>query len=435
MSTNKNHQDVFFDDDKEPMPQDKSAPLRTPCKFLYEVLTEGKKPAYTLHLSKTSSLTTTRPWVIAYLNTDDIGVHVVLEYMYWALNEIKGTMPDVWKSYGVTIPAGEVTPLTFIDVTTVPGNKEIIISNPEKLSDKDDLALLFFICALHRYSQTHVEQQSDLATKIKAMISDLGCPALLEMDVKALIDKGNAVHQSTHYSIFASVLDLFLNIFKNHEFSRVRYGTIIYRYYGCAVLNDMAHMLTLQNTYDYLDCARWLFFFGAASEIHRQFKNPDEVSHDYSYFPYGLGLKLIERSPYSASNNPNFHLVTHVFGSLRNHPRSLNAIMFDDCAVADSSSNGVLLYLAFNKTSNPKLWFRTKTDKAQEVAVDGSNDMDMGPKTPSDWLSQFITNGERFTPEQIQVIEERLKNIKALRDGSVGMWVKNNLIANLPADI
>lgn len=86
-----------------------------------------------------------------------------------------------------------------------------------------------------------------------------------------------------------------------------------------------------------------------AREVLKVCEQGHEIEDGQSYAPYFMAMKLANKSKYSVSDNPSFHLFVHIVGCTRGYKRSINAqmagevptdrILLNACVLAYASRN------------------------------------------------------------------------------------------------
>ena len=128
------------------------------------------------------------------------------------------------------------------------------------------------------------------------------------------------------YNATIAVIDMFLYRYPSHKFSSLRVGTLNSRYKDCSCFGTWESSQRLLDL-DSKHLAGYTFSPGVAREFRAITKAGEELEDPFSYMPYFKDLGLSEKSPYSTTQNPQFHFFLHSTGSLIGLRRSLNARM------------------------------------------------------------------------------------------------------------
>lgn len=416
-----------------------------PSKKLEEL---GGKPPLHLSFSTDSSLDTARVWAYAFIAGSEIGPGVVLEYLYHLYLTINENLSTPWTSYKIVIGEKDVGPLDLLNIKISKDVKPApTIDNPMTLTAEDDLYMLIIIMGLYRYSKCHPRQQPSISTKIESLAGQFRSSSKLIINVDMCGKSGLLLSDNNEFEMLASALDMFLNKFPNHKFARARIGTIVFRYSGCSAFADLSFLAKTIGAEQTYSVVWWFFSDSLDKEVTRMLlTSEEETGARNSYFPYMMGFKLCDSCPYSASNNPSVHLITHIVGSLFAIPRSINAIMIDHSAPVTLSVNAAIIFCAQKGLTNLEQRFASpeaaqairerERDRARLEAEQG--DLDLGSidlqsqlKDPDDWLIYYKSRNWVFGYMEYQNIKRAVESIPATREGSIGEWVKNQFLLQL----
>ncbi|KAI9580081.1 hypothetical protein GQX74_000869 [Glossina fuscipes] len=119
-------------------------------------------------------LETLRSLLFDYLHATDIArsptPDFIPHYMYLVAEKMKYNLTKRWESYGCTIEPGEVTPLSFVNITL--NATRISDPNPNNstsFNEKDDLWLMTQLSGAYRMGQTASTQRNTLEERIKTL--------------------------------------------------------------------------------------------------------------------------------------------------------------------------------------------------------------------------------------------------------------------------
>lgn len=155
-----------------------------------------------------------------------------------------------------------------------------------------------------------------------------------------------------------------------------------------------------------------------------------------------IGLRLSEKSPFSAASNPSIHLLVHIVGSLFGVPRSKNAIMVEHTTLAPLSVNAAIIFIANRHNINLDMMFGGSRDKARNLAMKKSTATAgkvkpieiPGGQLPEDalgWLNLYRNRQFKFSEAELSCLEDAAKKITDYREGTVGEWVAGHFIGLL----
>ncbi|KAL9890253.1 uncharacterized protein ACN427_009327 [Glossina fuscipes fuscipes] len=262
-------------------------------------------------------LETLRSLLFDYLHATDIArsptPDFIPHYMYLVAEKMKYNLTKRWESYGCTIEPGEVTPLSFVNITL--SATRISAPNPNNstsFNEKDDLWLMTQLSGAYRMGQTASTQRNTL----KERINTLGrsqVKGIANYREYAYLTRFDTLQKMEKVTFMMATLDLFLDLVGKSPFSNIRIGTIVTQYHGMSAYRDLIYMSQILGYKDVFGFKEWVFFPQISSDLDQMFHDfeKEEFGVSYSYFPYCVPLRLTERSPYSV-----VHVVIHGVGSL-----------------------------------------------------------------------------------------------------------------------
>ncbi|XP_055847267.1 uncharacterized protein LOC129912993 [Episyrphus balteatus] len=387
---------------------------------------ENSKPKIEITLCKDSNLPNSRSWVYAFFSGANIPSAVVVDYMYHVLGTIKDELKEPWKSYGITIPIGSITPLDLLNVSITENTGDTIeIDRPKTFNTQtNDIYLLIMLVGLYKYEETNDKAKKYFLEQIKREVS----PYLPSIDCISSLYTANAhkLKFNSNFKMFAATLDMFLEKFGDHTFEKVRIVSSVFRYQGCAAIKDLIYFAEIMGSDGISNAIRWFFISDIESEIRAMLMTepPEEVEIKHSYFPYmiPLGLSISSYSPYSVSKNPCVHFLVHIVGCLLNIPRSIYAKMLNIrfMPIGQPALNAGIIFLA--QKNFLKLDEKNKT---------GGGLNEIKKLTAEQCIEEFKGRSFKFSLAEKAHFKEAIAGIHKPRQRTIGAWVKTCFLSQL----
>ncbi|MFH4975801.1 hypothetical protein AB6A40_002510 [Gnathostoma spinigerum] len=355
--------------------------------------------------------------------TGETSSSIAVSFLFKQLQKIKATLDDDWTSFGITIGRkGEtITPLSLINITPDPqaDPQGTLLSNLET-----DNALMAKCLMVYRLSQAPQNQSSyieDLMKRLTKLFRSFPYELSEPRGVK------NPIHwiHDINYCALVGVLDMFLSKFPCHEFEKLRGCTLVARYKDCVILpsiNQTAKALRIEPEV----LPTYIFDQDVHDDLLRVNDQSDEqeMKKKDSYFPYMKELRLVSRSPYSASLNPNLFMWCHFIGTLVGKKRSINAkfINCDNPQMLLVEAAYITYYLLKSSLQIYCVRF-VGTEAEREILVKSLKNIEK-PMTPSEIFYQMEFCEYRLSDEIKEFFAISIKSIVAPRPNSVGAYVK-----------
>ncbi|QPO14167.1 N protein [Sodak rhabdovirus 1] len=358
-----------------------------------------------------------------------------IAFIYHVAQNIKGTLLDDWISYGIVIGRGkdEITPLDLLDVTV--HNESLKIDVTQDKTDPNEYGLLAKVLIPYRIAGAPVQQsgyRSELARRLGEVF------ATEPFNLKNVTGVLSVVHWANNpdYCKLVAAIDMFLRKFPDHEMEKLRACTLGSYLKDCVMLSAIGQSAEalLINPATLL---QYVFSNDLAEDVRRITRPQpnEERSVDHSYFQYMREFKLVPRSPYSASLNPNLFIWTQIIGALSGKRRSMYARMID-CA-----SPGLTFiqaaYVVFHLKRHPqgKLYFVDDLSKLGSIRQ-ASDDRSVSPVKedglmPVEVLQSMIENQYSLTDEMREEFTCAIKAIDGSRPGTVGEYIKKCFSENI----
>lgn len=116
----------------------------------------------------------------------------------------------------------------------------------------------------------------------------------------------------------------------------------------------------------------------------------------------------------------------HVLGSLMHNVRSINARYREILRTDGLAQNSCLIYIAHKHLCGMEQNEGKTKNTTQEGVQEGLEQM-----TPSSWVSRFVYQNYKFTPEELGCIKTAISGLPVVRPGTIGEWVKNHLLTRI----
>ncbi|XP_055847268.1 uncharacterized protein LOC129912994 [Episyrphus balteatus] len=383
---------------------------------------ENSKPKIEITLCKDSNLSISRSWVYAFISGANIPSEVAIDYMYHVLGTIQDELKEPWKSYGITIPIGSITPLDLLNVSITENTGAAIeIDRPKTFNtEKNDIYLLIMLVGLYKFEETNDKGKTKFLEQIKRVVS----PYLPSVDCIRSLNTANAhkLKFNTNFKMFAATLDMFLEMFPRNKFGKVRIVTNIFRYQECSAITDLIFFAEIMGSDGIFNAIEWFFTFGIIRDVRLMLMTEpaEEIEIKHSYFPYmiPLGLSSHSRSPYSVSRNAGVHTLIHIVGCLLNIPRSINSMIFENnnnrVLVTWHAINAGIIFLAH-----------------KNLLKTGGGLDEIKKLTPEESIEEFKGRSLKFSLAEKKHFKKAIAGIHKPRERTIGAWVKTNFLSLL----
>lgn len=401
----------------------------------------GVKPIAELTVYDKSDLATARVYAVQYLTSGNLGPAAITTYLYHLLPTLKHNLPKTFSSYGVTIsPKNDFSPADLITMVSksVPNPS---MNPPNPVSEREDYMLLAAITGIYRLINANEQQQQELTAKLEIILGQL--KDAVDIQPGFVTSRAKVLKSHEGLEVVLSAIDLYFHLCPQAPGAVARFGTIILRYNGCSALMDLSHLKKILGTATVFEALEWVFVPSVGQEIDSMLQQEiDEVETEDSYFPYGLGMHLTQKSPYSASVSPGIHLFVHALGTLFGFTRSCNALLLEGPAQHMIASNVALAYLANKEQSALTQIFVTHEPNPEALAArrDGIaqaqapvNPEDIRPETAEEWISAYHDRQGKFSRLDIEQLTKAVQPLRP-RVGTVGEWTKNIMIPLLAVE-
>lgn len=290
----------------------------------------NKKPPLVIpDMAKNIRIEVIRQWAYSGYISGTLSVDVAKLYLWTVLNQHSAKLTADWTSFGRTI--GVQGDVISIESLCNPESENVTpsVTGAEipGLTNKVDIWLSCAITGIFRIiTTTHADHQSKVIESLRKLLKSKGCDQLSGIDVVA--ENYNTWISDLNYVILMALIDMYMCKFQHHPYANLRFGTIGTRFRDCAALVDIVYINKLTGLLP-KEIARWIWTKFLGDDIERITKTGNEIDKYDSYMPYFMCLCLSDKSPYSTSINPNFHMWTHVLGASIHSLRSINAKLVD----------------------------------------------------------------------------------------------------------
>lgn len=389
---------------------------------------DGWKPELKLHTAEITDMQALRGYTYAFAQGGKVGPSIVAQYLYTMMKDkIKDELTEVWTSYKVTLPVGTVRPIDLIAVTVDESLTPPTIASPTSLSDDDDDYLMLLIMCMYRHAHAHEKHKEIIASRANGLLVQAKKDISL-MDKIAGVNP-NSVHLMGNATIdmLVACIDMFLEKFPSHPFSKARFGSIVTRFQGCSGYSNLSYLARLLGKETIGDAAEWFFATQFRLEIKQMVATSrEEWDKKNSYLPYMMCLRLSDKSPFSATNNPALHLLIHTVGTLLGAQRSQHAIMVENISVLPIIVNAAIIFLGhkqsvelrpiFMQRGAMENYFQKQREHAEMVEEDGDETEVLD--TPLKWILHFQERRFLFSRNELNSIHMALEKINEPRAGT-----------------
>lgn len=419
----------------------------SPVEYPFTWFTNNKtKPLFKISVMADCSLETARVAAFEFLMGEKIPPSHVIDYLYEFCKTMTQELDTNWDSYGQIIgkKGDTVTPINLLHVMISQDTRKYTPKNPRLLTDEVDIYLVGNLLCSYRYNKTHEKMQTAYGTKVASILAPFSTHDTQNIRIATFLTNSKSLVDHPNFEIMASAIDMFLERFPSHGMGKLRFGTIGLRYQGCSGLVDLTYLKQILKKSGLADAIKWLFAGCLVSEVFQMMINhQDEIDVKHSYFPYMIGFKISNKSPFSAGSNPSVHTLVHLIGSLLGSPRSINAIMIEYGVISDIVVNAAIVFFAHRSDIGAKVRFGEKgvmdeIHREEDMARQRKRSATAGglpatqPTDPRGWLAEYQDRDYKFTQSEVDDLNKVIQGIPQVRAGTVGEWVKLNFISNLP---
>lgn len=392
-------------------------------------LTEAKKPPIGIHSDL--NLATSRALVLGGLSKS-MRPSIPATYLFHAFKESTGTLDTDWNSFSRNIGLAQEE-VHLGNLFAVQEAKKLVDAGSASATAKseDDKWLPLYLCSLYRLARiNHDQYREDIKKKISLRLRAMGHNGKPDVDNLLLYQRHWADDET--YCRVISGIDMFLVRFPAHVHREVRLGTTGSRFQDCASVEEAVYLSKMLGM-EFPELATWCCQDDLAQEMLKVCQSGHEIEIGYSYAPYYMAMKLSNKSKYSVSDNPSFHLFAHIIGCTRGKQRSMNAqmagevpldmILLNACVLAYASRNFGAFERLITETGEKDEVYEEEPEleEGQALLVEPS---DRGSRR---WVAYIRDNEGKLTPKMVKVLENAWQNMTDLRPGTVGMWLKGRI--------
>ncbi|APG78719.1 putative nucleoprotein [Hubei dimarhabdovirus virus 2] len=385
---------------------------------------KGRKPIVRFNKGKISLDKLTKA-VMSGIDGGTLNVEIVKYFIHTYMSAEVEESPGNWESFGVTI-AGEgddVTPWSLVEVVTTDTTIPNVQENKVEPGDEEWIIMLLLSASrlVNIPVQTYFESLRD---RIFKLMKNAGCklgtfppPSLYDTWP---LDEG--------YAKMIAAIDMFYSKFPARPGSILRICTLRSRFKDCASLLSVGYisdLLNLTNESAFLD---WIWTEKIASEMIRMLHPNEEVVKNDSYFPYQTDFRLVNKTYYSASKNPQIYFLIHAVGTLLSSTRSKNAKFLSDSNIVNNIQCAKIMAYAFSTIFTMSKAFTADGKPVETDSGEGEETIASAPETTSgrDWFIYMSTMNFQLTKPMIEFVERAKRSLGETRADTIGDYVKNN---------
>lgn len=370
-------------------------------------------------------------WILDRMGAaGDIPHPTALLFLDLMSKKIATQATEDWTSYGVSIckKGDSVSPSNLLSplVETRDINYK---SNDPDLTDETLYRILLILLCVPRYRFAQSFNITNYTTTVKNAIGKVACKLIYEGEPTHFEDNlekvGTASHQldQDDFLIMVAAYDMFFTKFPGHFLASSRVGTMISYY------RDMAALLDLQSACKKMNhTLKALYMTNIVSncqvELSKMYGTSEEFNTPGSYFPYTRSMKIVEKCPYSVTENPCIHAYYMTFLSLEGDARGMNANLPKDCPANSIMSEAIKIHsLLRNPCIYGRILFESATDlkdyrEAEEIITSSSHSKESDPTDPN-WILAELTNEYKVPLAKLKAYKNILQR-GPQRQGKVG---------------
>lgn len=355
-----------------------------------------------------------------------IDVTTVIAFLHACIYHKKGETEEKWESFGLVIgrAKGKVALNDILDINET--SEELTLSdvtNRQPPSISDVMRLMLMITGFYRFAESDqtVQYQDAIGRKISQ---------LMAMERKGTLIAMKSIYggwlQTKPFLITMAALDMFFGKFPRHEYHKARFGTIITKFKDCGVLASLTAICSILGYKRTDPFAPWIWVGRVCEDYKRVSMAGQEVGKDHSYLMYYTVMGLADRTPYSATANPNLHFFLHCIGCGINQTRSLNARMVGNPEYGSIMINAAIVVRVFGTYARLGLYIKPKEmqlikDQEAELVLTAGD----APTSASadDWCRYMYANGFFVHPALRMKACIVWGQLKDTREGTIGRYL------------
>ncbi|AIY25907.1 nucleoprotein [Lepeophtheirus salmonis rhabdovirus 9] len=314
-------------------------------------------------------------------------------------SQLKGN--DVLESFGIklTDDKNQVTVKSILNYAEVEDPTTTLkppANNKTEWTDQEYFVGITAVLVSYRYHRlVHEEGREALLRRLAGMLTSQTL-SLASIVRKALPEPGEDMRK------VMAALDLQFNLGDgNPEFKRVRMGTVHLLQRDQTFLSEVLAISGWFGTESY-EMIKWIFSAEVAKEVRDRFSHADEeAGQQFSYSAYMIDFGISNRSPYSVTANPLFHMWVHIIGVLLGKVRSYNAIQLEDGLIGRYFLASALTAFRWSQSStlDTQIFEKIVRDDIQEEYNNKRKNRDLlehqlGPGGEEDFADDFSEDSD-----------------------------------------
>ncbi|AJR28343.1 nucleoprotein [Inhangapi virus] len=372
-----------------------------------------------------------------------LDVKIAIRFAYEFLKDQEGTLNSKWESFGVHLgdAGSKIKIFSMFDIEEI-ADKRADGSEVQGASEEDDEWMTFWILSQYRMARTpHPDHRGKISTKLTTAATAINPDALA---IPSKTGMTQSWVSNVNYTRLVAGVDMFLSMFKQHPMSHMRMGTLPSRYKDCSALLGLSQMADLTNL-TAEEIADWIFVGTIGTDLLTLMKSGEEVEKPESYTPYLMDMGLSNKSPYSATQCPNFYNFCHLTCTLMRSTRSKHAKLIHENNISDIYANAQIMAFVLGKTMKIMKVFTKKDTKKQALNPDDFTDVDdtksadddfdpsgdvemPSTRDPTDWFNYLIQCECKVPSEIKNAIQQTAGRLGTTRDGTIGRFIEQSSI-------
>lgn len=359
-------------------------------------------------------------------------------------------LDEDWTSYGTTIglKGTSISPLSLINVTEKEGMPGAMTGS--QATAEDDKWMAMFLVSVYRIVRIgNVGYRTTVAKRLFDRIKNYRKVGDSGMTMDIVYTNYSKWLGDENYVKLIAAIDMFYYKYPMSDYSELRIGTLSSRYKDCASLMSYAHFKKITGMKSHFSMATFMFCPGLGTDLVRMFGPPEEISLEYSYFPYQVDLGLTNKSPYSAVLNPSLYFWANCVGTFLDNSRSRNARMLLEDDIQSVFRNAKIVAYALRNGHKTQILFDenvTPPEPGASVPMDDPPSDDEAetpkgkrirftgvipePRSTTDgrpWFHYAESFGGKDTPAMEEYFRTRKVTMISSREGTMGQWTSNNI--------
>uniref|UniRef100_A0A1B0BJQ4 Rhabdovirus nucleocapsid domain-containing protein n=1 Tax=Glossina palpalis gambiensis TaxID=67801 RepID=A0A1B0BJQ4_9MUSC len=244
-----------------------------------------------------------------------------------------------------------------------------------------------------------------------------------------------------------AALDLYLELTGESDYSFMKIGSAVPRYFGMETYTDLiyiSNLLAYKGIYDFIE---WTFHAQMELDIHQIIfeAHLEEFGTIRSYLPYCQTLRLCTKSPYCAAANKTLHTVIYGVGALFGMQRSQRSIFLSPGSLTHAAINITIIYLGNRHAGSLAKKLIADVGMIAEAIIAqggpeaaaiqaGREEISTNRGSATALFTKCNDRNFAFNQEEINLLRRTISTITDCRERSIGHWITTTFLTLLPTE-